>query len=113
MIELNGKKYICPSQIPIHIVDDKWKFLIIWYLASKPLRVSELSQKINDISQRTLSRKLKDLEEASLVKREVFAEVPPKVEYSLTNHGVKLLEIFNILSTWGEQYAKDMGAKLF
>ena len=86
MISLNGKVYECPSKIPLDLVDEKWKFLILWNLAFKALRISELSEKISDISQRTLSRKLKALEEVSLVKRVVFAEVPPRVEYSLTIH---------------------------
>ena len=110
MIKLNGKQYECPSKIPMDLVDDKWKFLILWNLSTKPLRISELSEKIPDTSQRTLSRKLKALEEVSLVKRVVFPEVPPKVEYSLTIHGERLLEIFTIMAKWGEQYAKDMDA---
>ncbi|RBQ29878.1 winged helix-turn-helix transcriptional regulator [Aliarcobacter vitoriensis] len=113
MIELNGKEYECPSKIPMDLVDDKWKFLILWNLATKPLRVSELTQKMPDISQRTLSRKLKALEEVSLVHRVVFPEVPPKVEYSLTIHGERLLEVFEIMSKWGEKYAKEMGAKIY
>ncbi len=112
MVELNGKKYECTSKIPIDLVDDKWKFLILWNLAITPLRISELAEKIPDISQRTLSRKLKALEEVSLVRREVFAEVPPKVEYSLTIHAQRLVEIFATMTKWGEQYAKDMGATI-
>lgn len=110
MIELNGKKYACTSKIPIDLVDDKWKFLILWNLAIKPLRISELSERIPETSQRTLSRKLKALEEVSLVQRVVFPEVPPKVEYSLTIHRERLVEIFATMTKWGEQYAKDMGA---
>lgn len=110
MIILNEKAYECPSKIPMDLVDDKWKFLILWNLSFRALRISELSEKIEDISQRTLSRKLKALEEVSLVKRVVFPEVPPRVEYSLTIHGERLLEVFNIMSKWGEQYAIEMGA---
>jgi len=57
MIELNGCTYECASKIPMNLVDDKWKFLILWTLAEKPMRISELSLKIPDTSQRTLSRK--------------------------------------------------------
>lgn len=112
MIELNGKKYECTSKIPLDLIDDKWKFLILWNLVNKPLRISELAEKISDISQRTLSRKLKALEEVSLIKRVVFPEVPPKVEYSLTIHGERLVEIFSTMAKWGELYAKDMGATI-
>lgn len=110
MIKLNEKEYECPSKIPMDLVDDKWKYLILWNLSTKPLRISELSEKIPDTSQRTLSRKLKALEKVSLIQRIVFPEVPPKVEYSLTIHGERLLDIFTIMAKWGEQYAKDMGA---
>lgn len=112
MIKLNGKEYECASKIPIDLLDDKWKFLILWTLSSKPLRISELAEKIPDISQRTLSRKLKALEEVSLINRIVFPEVPPKVEYSLTIHSERLLEVIQTMQKWGEQYAKDMGGIL-
>jgi len=112
MIELNGCNYQCASKIPMNLVDDKWKFLILWTLSSKPMRISELSEMIPDTSQRTLSRKIKALEEVSLIKRIVYAEVPPKVEFALTVHGEKLLEVFNAMEKWGMQYAKDMGATI-
>ncbi|ADG92297.1 MULTISPECIES: helix-turn-helix domain-containing protein [Arcobacter] len=112
MIELNGKQYKCSCNIPMEIVDDKWKFLILWNLSIKPLRISELSERIPDTSQRTINRKLKSLEEVSLIKRVVFPEVPPKVEYSLTIHGERLVEIFETMRKWGDQYAENMGGKI-
>ena len=112
MIELNGCNYECASKIPMNLVDDKWKFLIIWSLASKPLRINELSEMIPDTSQRTLCRKLNALEEVSLIKRIVYPEVPPRVEFALTSHGEKLLDVFGAMEKWGLQYAKEMGGKI-
>ncbi|RXK00492.1 transcriptional regulator [Arcobacter sp. CECT 8986] len=105
MINLNGKNYECGSKIPMDLVDDKWKFLILWNLSQAPLRLNELAQKIPDTSQRTISRKLKALEEALLIKREVYPEVPPKVLYSLSSYGEGLIEIFEVMAKWGENYA--------
>ncbi len=112
MIELNGCNYQCASKIPMNLVDDKWKFLILWTLSARPMRISELSERIPDTSQRTLSRKIKALEEVSLIERIVYAEVPPKVEFALSSHGEKLLEVFNAMEKWGMQYAQDMGATI-
>ncbi|MCV6608442.1 MAG: helix-turn-helix transcriptional regulator [Campylobacterales bacterium] len=108
MVCLNNKEYECPSQIAIDLIDDKWKFLIIYSLAQKPLRISELSEKIPDVSQRTLSRKLKVLEEAQIIIRTVFPVAPPKVEYSLSKHGIQLLEVIGALEKWGLEYIKDI-----
>ncbi len=112
MVKLNNKEYECTSEIPIDLIDDKWKFLILWNLSFGALRTSELSSKIPDTSSRTISRKIKALEEVSLVERIVYAEVPPKVEYKLTSHGEKLLEVFAVMEKWGLDYAKDMGAEI-
>lgn len=108
MFILNNKEYECPSQIALDIFDDKWKFLIIWSLSKKPLRISELSSIITEVSQRTLSRKLKELENAQIITRTVFPEAPPKVEYSLDTYGVKLLEVIEVLERWGTDYVKDI-----
>lgn len=112
MVELNNIEYECPSKIPMDLVDDKWKFLILWNLASGPLRISELACKIPETSQRTITRKIKALEEVALVEREVFPEVPPRVEYSLSEHGEKLLAVFEVMEKWGLEYAQAMGAKI-
>lgn len=112
MVTLNGNTYECTSQIPIDLIDDKWKFLILWNLSDGPLRISELSAKIPDTSSRTITRKIKSLEESSLLERIVYAEVPPRVEYKLTCHGAKLLEVFEVMEKWGLDYAKAMGADI-
>ncbi|RXJ86499.1 helix-turn-helix domain-containing protein [Arcobacter sp. CECT 8985] len=108
MFCVNGKEYECGSKIPIDLLDDKWKFLILWNLSQGALRLSELAQKIPDTSQRTISRKLKALEDSYLIKREVYPEVPPKVLYSLSTYGEGLVEIFEVMAKWGENYAKGI-----
>ena len=79
MVELNGKIFECTSEIPLDLVDDKWKFLILWNLSFGPLRISALSEKIPDTSSRTITRKVKALEKVALLERIVYAEVPPMV----------------------------------
>lgn len=112
MVEFNGKTYECTSEIPIDLIDDKWKFLILWNLSFGSLKISELSIKIPDTSSRTITRKIKALEEASLIERIVYAQIPPKVEYKLSTHGEKLLKVFEVMEKWGYEYAQDMGAKM-
>jgi len=112
MIELDGNVYECAIEIPLDIVDDKWKFLILWNLSFKPLRITELASKIPDTSSRTITRKIKSLEKATLIERIVYPELPPRVEYRLTSFGKELLEVFDFMEKWGYKYAKAKGAKI-
>ena len=97
------KKYFspCPIETTLNLIGNKWKFLII-----RELKKSIAATKNQDISQKVLTQNLRELEEAKLIKRKVFAEVPPKVEYSLTPLGQSLESIFNSLALWGEEYKK-------
>ncbi|QDF29656.1 winged helix-turn-helix transcriptional regulator [Halarcobacter anaerophilus] len=112
MYYLNGKKYKCSVSITMDIFNDRWKLAVIWYLLEKDKRFKELSEDINEISQKTLTLKLKELEEKNIIKREVFAEVPPKVVYSLTPIGLKLKFVLKEMFNWGIEYAKENG-KIF
>lgn len=107
------KKYFspCPIETTLNLIGNKWKFLIIRDLLDETKRFGELKKSIaatknQDISQKVLTQNLRELEEAKLIKRKVFAEVPPKVEYSLTPLGQSLESIFNSLALWGEEYKK-------
>jgi DNA-binding HxlR family transcriptional regulator len=82
----------------------KWKPLIIWILMEGKLRFSEINRNLSSITERMLTRQLRELEKDGLVNRKVFAEVPPKVEYSLTKKGKSVMPILEALCDWGEEY---------
>lgn len=105
------KKYHspCPIETTLNLIGNKWKILIIRDLLSKEKRFGELRKSISatknqNISQNVLTQNLRELEEAKLIKRKVFAEVPPRVEYSLTSLGRSLESILKSLEYWGNEY---------
>jgi DNA-binding HxlR family transcriptional regulator len=91
----------CPITATMSIIGGKWKTVILWYLRERPLRFGELHKLIPKCSLKIFNSDLKDLEKDGIVKREVFAAVPPKVEYSLTDYGKSLLPVIMILREWG------------
>jgi DNA-binding HxlR family transcriptional regulator len=94
----------CPVETTLLLIGDKWKVLILRDLIDGTKRFGELRKSIGSISQKMLTQQLREMEEDGLVERKVYAEVPPKVEYSLTEDGVSLKPILDSLSAWGEQY---------
>lgn len=94
----------CPVEVTLSIVGGKWKPLIVWYLLSETRRFGELRRLIPDVTQQMLTMQLRELEQAGVLHREVYAQVPPKVEYSLTELGRTLEPIILQLATWGEWY---------
>lgn len=99
------KSYIdCPFAKVQKIVSGKWNMLIIYLLRNETLRFGELHRKLPDMTQATLSKQLKSLEEHGIVHRNVFNQIPPKVEYSLTEIGQKFLPVLDALETWSKEY---------
>jgi DNA-binding HxlR family transcriptional regulator len=91
----------CPITACLNVIGGKWKSVILWYLKDKPLRFGELHKRMSKCSLKIFNADLKDLEKDGIVKRVVFAEVPPKVEYSLTDYGRTLIPVIIILRQWG------------
>jgi len=109
MYIVNEKEFVCPVAITNDVFNDRWKLAIVWHLLDGEKRYKELHEIVNEITQKTLTVKLKELEQKQLVKREVFAEVPPKVVYSLTPIGLELREVLNAMHSWGIAYTKECG----
>lgn len=109
MYYIDNKEYKCSVSVTMDIFNDRWKLAVIWYLLENDKRFKELCEVINTISQKTLTIKLKELEEKNLIKREVFAQVPPKVVYSLTPIGLKLKPVLKEMFDWGIEYVKENG----
>lgn len=98
------KETICPVDYAFKRIGGKYKGRILWYLNQmEVLRYGELLKTIVDITPKMLTQTLKELEEDNLIKREVFNEVPPHVEYTLTGSGYELIPIIDQLSAWGDQ----------
>ena len=96
----------CPVETTLMLIGDKWKVLILRDLLPGTKRFGELKKSIGSVSQKVLTAQLRDMEENGLVSRKVYAEVPPRVEYSLTELGQSLKPILDSMWNWGENYKK-------
>ena len=85
----------------LHVIGGKWKILIVWNLKGKTLRYNEIKRCIEGITHKMLAQKLRELESDGIINRKVYAVVPPKVEYSLTDHGISLIPILDKMCEWG------------
>lgn len=94
----------CPVETTLTLIGDKWKVLILRDLMPGTKRFGELKKSIGNVSQKVLTAQLRDMEESGLVNRKVYAEVPPRVEYSLTELGQSLRPILDAMQKWGEDY---------
>ena len=94
----------CPVSIAQKMIGGKWALSILYHLSTGLLRFGELNRLIPNVTQSTLTKELRSLESYQLIKRKVYAQVPPKVEYSLTEIGMKLLPVLEQLSQWGDEY---------
>lgn len=104
--------YFCGVDAAMDVVSGKWKSLIIWELHTSGVRrFGELRRGLPGVSEKMLIQHLREMEEDGLVHREVYREVPPKVEYSLTEHGVSLNTALTALGKWGTERIRRTGAE--
>lgn len=98
------KEFSCPVTYTISIVGGKWKWIILYMIYRQTIiRYGELKKRLPSIAHKTLSQQLKELEESALVHREQYDQIPPRVEYSLTEKGKSLIPILTLMAQWGEQ----------
>ena len=95
---------VCPVEITMGLIDDKWKVLIVRDLLTGTKRFGELKKSVTGISHKVLTNNLRQMEADGLIKRKVYAEVPPRVEYSLTDTGHSLKPIIDAMADWGNKY---------
>lgn len=96
----NDKEYKCPLEAVMDLLAGKWRALILWHLIQGNLRFSQIQKIVPGISKKVLSEHLKTLEQNRLIERTVFPEVPPKVEYNITEKGKTLFEPLDYLEKW-------------
>jgi DNA-binding HxlR family transcriptional regulator len=101
----------CPVKLTAEIIGGKWKPMILFYLEDKTRRFSELQRLIPGTTKKMLTKHLRELERDELVRRKVFAQVPPRVEYSLTRHGQSLRPILVQMSSWGKKHRARYGVR--
>ncbi len=94
----------CPVETTLTIISDKWKVLILRDLMTGTKRFGELKKSIGNVSQKVLTSQLRQMEESGVVSRKIYPEVPPRVEYSLTDLGRSLKPILDAMQNWGEGY---------
>lgn len=94
----------CPVETTLSLIGSKWKVLILRDLLPGTKRFGELKKSIGHVSQKVLTNQLREMESQGLVNRKVYAEVPPRVEYSLTDLGLSLKPILDAMWNWGEEY---------
>lgn len=97
----------CPVNTTLSIIGGKWKVLILYHLNTQTRRFNDLQRQMPAITQRMLTLQLRELENDGIVHREVYPQVPPKVEYSMTPFGLTLMPVIQAMHTWGEQHAAE------
>ena len=98
----------CPVESALAIIGGRWKGVVLYWLSTRKMRFGELRRLLPNCTQRMLTLQLRELEQDGLVKRTVFAEVPPRVEYELTPFGKSLEPILLGLKEWGERYKRRL-----
>lgn len=99
----------CPVETTLMLISDRWKVLIIRDLLDGTKRFGELKRSVGNISQKVLTANLRALEESGLLTRKVYPEVPPRVEYTLTETGYSLKPILDAMKEWGTNYKNSVG----
>lgn len=102
---------ICPVEVTLSIVGGKWKPMIVWFLLDGTKRFGELRRLLPGATQQMLTTQLRELEQVGILHRHVYAQVPPKVEYSLTELGRSLEQVVYQLASWGEWYRAQTGGE--
>ncbi|MGW6301929.1 winged helix-turn-helix transcriptional regulator [Peribacillus butanolivorans] len=95
---------VCSLTTTQNVISGRWKIVVLWYLSRRTRRFNELHRLLPGISKGILTRQLRELEEDGMVHREVYKEVPPKVEYSLTPQGKSFIPALDIMGEWGKKY---------
>ncbi len=105
---MENESKTCTITTTLRVLGGKWKIVILWHLIDKTWRFSEIKHLISGVTHKMLAQQLRELEADGLVQRKVYAEVPPRVEYTLTEYGRTLTPVLNAMAKWGLEH--DTGA---
>lgn len=112
MSKIQEKTYRCGMELTMDIIGGKWKGVILWNLRNRTLRFSQLKRRLHSVTQKMLTQQLRELEEDGLINRKVFPQVPPKVEYSLTEYGKTIVPVLYSIYQWGIKYSMQFDVNL-
>ena len=107
-VQMNGPREHCPLTFAVKVISGKWKLFILHSLINGTKRYGEIRKISDNLTEKMLTSQLRELEKDGIIHRKVYAQVPPKVEYSLTELGEKLCFLFDPLYKWGIEYVKKM-----
>ena len=99
------KAVSCPVETTLRVIEGKWKVLVLHHLLKEVRRFNELHRLLVGVSPRTLAKQLRELERDGILRRKVYSEIPPRVEYSLTALGMSLEPVLHAMDAWGEVFA--------
>lgn len=109
--QITADDFSCPIEITLSIISGKWKGMILYQLAKGASRFNQLRRLLPGVTQRMLTLQLRELENSGVIRRVVYSQRPPKVEYSLTEFGNNLKPILELMEDWGEQYREVLAGK--
>lgn len=109
--QITADDFSCPIEITLSIISGKWKGMILYQLAKGASRFNQLRRLLPGVTQRMLTLQLRELENSGVIRRVVYSEMPPKVEYSLTEFGDSLKPILELMEHWGEQYREVLAGR--
>ncbi len=104
-------QFNCPVEATLSLIGGKYKPLILWYLADRPLHYMELQRRISGATPKMLSQQLRNLESCGMIHREVIPEKPPKTVYSLTAFGESVIPVIDAMCQWGARYLDGLSAE--
>ncbi|WP_136606367.1 winged helix-turn-helix transcriptional regulator [Paenibacillus dokdonensis] len=106
---INLKEINCEKELTLAVIGGKWKLIILWHLGlDGTKRFGELKKLIPHITQKMLTNQLRELEDDQLISRKVYPEVPPRVEYTLTEYGQSLMPVLRMMYDWGKNYGENV-----
>jgi len=104
---MSDPNFRCGVEVTLSVIGGKWKGLILWHLRHKTLRFSQLQRRLQTVTQKMMTQQLRELESDGLIHRQVYAEVPPRVEYSLTRRGSTVIPFLEMMCSWGQEHLKE------
>ncbi|AFC33971.1 winged helix-turn-helix transcriptional regulator [Paenibacillus mucilaginosus] len=102
--ELGDLKFKQSVELTLKVIGGKWKPVILCHLTDGTMRFGELKREMPSITQKMLTQQLRELEQDGIIHRQIYHQVPPKVEYSLTEYGITVKELLDVMSAWGERH---------
>lgn len=103
--KIDGTFFYCPVDLTLSVIGGRWKGLVFWNLREGPKRYGELKKILVGINDKMLTQVLRELERHDVISRKVYEVIPPKVEYTLTKEGKKLLPVMQLMETWGNKFS--------